>query len=78
MTPWQAIEVILGVVLVALALRDGFDTVVVPGETTGALRVGRRLLSAMLPLWKRMRRGKTGISTSFAPAVIVTIRTRPR
>lgn len=51
--------------------RDVFDTVVVPGESRGALRVARRLLFAMLPLWKRMRRGKTGVSTSFAPSVLM-------
>lgn len=71
MIGWKAIEVVLGIVLVGLALRDVFDTVVVPGEARGALRVARRLLSAMLPLWKRMRRGKTGISTSFAPSVLM-------
>jgi hypothetical protein len=67
----KAIEVVLGIILVALALRDVFDTVVVPGESRGSLRVARRLLSAMLPLWKRMRHGKTGISTSFAPSVLM-------
>ncbi len=71
MIVWKAIEVVLGIVLVGLALRDVFDTVVVPGEARGTLRVARRLLSAMLPLWKRMRRGKTGISTSFAPSVLM-------
>jgi hypothetical protein len=68
---WKAIEVVLGIVLVALALRDVFDTVLVPGESRGSLRVTRRLLTAMLPLWKRMRPGKTGISTSFAPSVLM-------
>ena len=66
----EVIEVV-GILLVVLALRDVFDTVVVPGETGGALGVARRLLIAMLPVWKRMRRGKTGISTSFAPAVLM-------
>src|ERR1700751_3983907 len=58
-------EVVIGIALVALALRDVFDTVVVPGESAGALRVARRLLFMMLPVWKRLRRGKAGISTSF-------------
>ena len=43
MIVWKAIEVVLGIVLVALALRDVFDTVVVPGESRGSLRVARRL-----------------------------------
>jgi hypothetical protein len=60
-----------GILLVGLALRDVFDTVVVPGESAGALRVARPLLQAMLPVWKRMRRGKTGTSASFAPAVMM-------
>jgi hypothetical protein len=67
----EVIEVVLGILLVVLALRDVFDTVVVPGESAGALRVARRLLSVMLPIWKRMRRGRTGISTGFAPAVLM-------
>jgi len=67
----EVVEVLLGILLVGLALRDVFDTVVVPGESAGALRVARRLLFAMLPVWKRMRRGKTGISTSFAPSVLM-------
>ncbi|MBV9562678.1 MAG: hypothetical protein JOY90_19895 [Bradyrhizobium sp.] len=71
MTVGEGIEVVLGVVLVGLALRDVFDTVVVPGESKGALRVARRLLFAMLPVWKRMRRGKSGVSTSFAPSVLM-------
>lgn len=67
----RAIAVIFGVGLVILALRDVFDTVVVPGESRGSLHVARRLLFAMLPIWKIMRRGKTGISTSFAPLVLL-------
>jgi hypothetical protein len=60
----------VSVAVVALALPDVFDTVVVPGESRGALRVARRPLFA-LPVWKRIRRGKTGISTSFAPTVLM-------
>jgi hypothetical protein len=67
----QIIELVAGIALVGLSLRDVFDTVVVPGESRGALRVARRLLFTMLPLWKRMRRGKTGVSTSFAPSVLM-------
>jgi hypothetical protein len=64
-------EVILGIVLVAIALRDVFDTVVVPGESRGSLRAARRLLSAMLPIWTMARRGKTAVSTGFAPSVLM-------
>jgi hypothetical protein len=45
----KAIEIAAGVLLVVFALRDVFDTVVVPGESRGALRVARRLLAVTLP-----------------------------
>jgi hypothetical protein len=67
----ETLEILIGSGAVALALRDVFDTVVVPGESAGAFRIARRLLFVMLPIWKRVRRGKTGISTSFAPAVLM-------
>jgi hypothetical protein len=67
----QTLEIIAGVLLVVLALRDVFDTVVVPGESRGALRVARRLLAVTLPIWKWTRRGKRGVSTSFAPAILM-------
>jgi hypothetical protein len=68
---FDSIEVVLGILLVGLALRDVFDTVVVPGESRGSLRIARRLLSTMLPIWKMVCRGKTGISTGFAPSVLM-------
>ncbi|QIO36932.1 ion channel [Bradyrhizobium sp. 1(2017)] len=67
----HAIEIAAGIVLVVFALRDVFDTVVVPGESRGALRVARRLLVVTLPIWKWARRGKNGVSTSFAPAILM-------
>ncbi|OSI20474.1 ion channel [Bradyrhizobium canariense] len=67
----QTIEIAAGIVLVVFALRDVFDTVVVPGESRGALRVARRLLGVMLPIWKWARRGKSGVSTSFAPSILM-------
>ncbi|WP_439400317.1 hypothetical protein ACRQ5Q_42980 (plasmid) [Bradyrhizobium sp. PMVTL-01] len=67
----RTIEIFAGVVLVVLALRDVFDTVVVPGESRGALRVARRLLVIAVPIWKSARRGKSAVSTSFAPAILM-------
>jgi hypothetical protein len=64
----RVIEIVL---VVVLAVHDVFDTVVVPGERRGALRIARRLLPVMLPVWKWRRRGKTGISSSFAPSVLM-------
>ena len=39
---FESIEVVVGILLVGLSLRDVFDTVVVPGESRGSLRVARR------------------------------------
>lgn len=59
-----------GGVLVALTLRDVFDTVVVPGEGRGALKIARRIVFSPLPLWRRRGDGD-GVSTSFAPFALV-------
>lgn len=66
-----AVEIVAGIAVVLLTLRDVFDTVVVPGESRGLLRIFRRLLSAFLPLWKSARRGRSGVSTSFGPFVLM-------
>ena len=60
-----------GLFLAILTLRDVFETVVVPGESRASLRVARRSIVLLLPLWKLMR-GRQGISSSFAPLVLVT------
>ena len=62
---------LLGAGLAALTLRDVFHTVVVPGESRGILRVARRLLFISLPVWKLARRRGRGVSTGFAPFVLV-------
>jgi hypothetical protein len=59
-----------GAALVAATLRDVFDTVVVPGESHGRLKIARRIVFATLPAWRRRARGG-GISTSFAPFTLV-------
>src|SRR3954452_8445140 len=64
------LELLAGIVLAVVTLRDVFDTVVVPGGSRATLRVARRSVFLMLPLWKRMR-GRDGISTTFAPLVLV-------
>jgi hypothetical protein len=61
----------LGLVLAVGTLRDVFDTVVVPGESRGALKAARRIVFATLPLWRWSRRGRGGIATSFAPFALV-------
>lgn len=62
---------LLGLALALLTLMDVFDTVVVPGGSRASLRVVRRLVRAMLPLWKAMRGRRHGLSRVFGPLVLV-------
>jgi hypothetical protein len=68
---WTSIELIGGVVLAAMTLRDVFDTVIVPGGSHATLHVARRLVFLLLPVWKRLRGGRRGLSTMFAPFALV-------
>jgi hypothetical protein len=65
------LELLAGVALALLTLRDVFETVVVPGESRGMLRIARRIVFATLPLWRGARARGGGISTSFAPFALV-------
>jgi hypothetical protein len=65
-------EFLLGIALAAMTLRDVFDTVVVPGESRASLRVARRLVWLLLPVVKRLRGRRKGISTTFAPLILVS------
>jgi hypothetical protein len=67
----NAALVIFGLLLAWLTLRDVFETVVVPGGSRASLRVTRRLVSLLLPAWKRIRGRRRGISGTFAPVVLV-------
>src|SRR5205085_400160 len=69
----QPVEFLLGLVVAIATLHDVFDTVVVPGASRARLRIARRLVFLLLPLWKAMsRRGKrSGLSTGFAPTILV-------
>ena len=66
----NALELLAGAAIALMTLRDVFDTVVVPGESRATLRVARRVVFVMLPLW-RLARPRRGISPTFAPAVLV-------
>lgn len=66
----RIIELVGGVAIVLLTLRDVFDTVVVPGGSRASLHVARRLLHVLLPAWRVLRPNK-GISTTFAPVLLV-------
>src|SRR5690349_11277414 len=65
-------EFLIGLVLAAMTLRDVFDTVVVPGESRATLQVARRMVWVLLPVVKRLRGRRRGISTTFAPLILVT------
>jgi ion channel len=62
---------LVGLALSALTLRDVFETVVVPGGSRASLRVAKRLVFALLPLWKAARGKRHGLSGTFAPLVLV-------
>jgi hypothetical protein len=66
------IFVIAGAILVWLTLRDVFDTVVVPGGSQAALQVTRRLGSVLLAIYKLVRGRGRGVSSTFAPLVLVS------
>lgn len=61
----------VGLGLAWLTLRDVFDTVVVPGGSRASLQVTRRVGAVLLVIWKRVR-GRRGLSSSFAPLVLVS------
>lgn len=65
------LELVVGAVIVWMTLRDVFETVVVPGGSRASLHVARRLLRVLLPLWRRVVRPRDGISTAFAPVLLV-------
>ena len=54
-----------------MTLLDVFETVVVPGGSKASLRVAKRLVWVLLPLWKTVRGKRHGLSFAFAPLVLV-------
>lgn len=63
---------LIGLAMAGLTLRDVFDTVIVPGGSRTALRIAQRLVLVFLPLWKFVRGRRHGLSTTFAPFVLVS------
>lgn len=61
-----------GIFLAWLTLSDVFETVVVPGGSRASLQVTRRIGHALLILYKLVRGRRRGISTTFAPLVLVS------
>jgi len=66
------ILVLPGVILAWITLRDVFDTVVVPGGSRASLQVTRRIGTVLLALFKLVRGRRRGLSSTFAPLVLVS------
>lgn len=67
----DALLFVIGLVLATMTLLDVFETVVVPGGSRASLRVAKRLVWGLLPIWKSVRGRRHGLSGSFAPLVLV-------
>jgi hypothetical protein len=67
----DALLLIIGLILATMTLLDVFETVVVPGGSRASLRVAKRLVWALLPVWKAVRGRRHGLSGAFAPLVLV-------
>ena len=70
----MALDILLfvaGIVLAVLTLLDVFETVVVPGGSRASLKIARRLVWMLLPIWKAIRGKRHGLSGAFAPVVLV-------
>ena len=63
--------IVAGLILVGMTIADVFETVVAPGGSQASLRVVRRLVFLLLPVWKGVRGKERGISGLFAPVVMV-------
>jgi hypothetical protein len=70
-------ELSAGIVIVALVLSDVFRSVVVPGATQRALRLGPMLGAVALPLWRSLARlarsphRRHGLLNSLGPLIVV-------
>jgi hypothetical protein len=62
---------IVGLGLAVLTLMDVFETVVVPGGSRASLRVAKRMVWMLLPIWKFARGKRHGLSGAFAPLILV-------
>jgi hypothetical protein len=62
---------VIGLALAAMTLLDVFETVVVPGGSRASLRVAKRLVQILLPVWKAIRGKRHGLSGAFAPLILV-------
>jgi ion channel len=63
---------VAGIVLAWLTVSDVFETVVVPGGSRASLQVTRRIGMVLLAMYKLARGPRRGISSAFAPLVLVS------
>lgn len=69
--PLDVLLFLIGISLSLLTLMDVFETVIVPGGSRASLKVARRLVRLLLPLWKALRGKRHGLSGAFAPLILV-------
>jgi len=62
---------LIGVALALMTLMDVFETVIVPGGSRASLKVAKRLVWVLLPVWKGVRGSRHGLSSAFAPLILV-------
>ena len=70
----MALDILLflvGLALALLTLMDVFETVIVPGGSRASLKVAKRLVWVLLPVWKGVRGSRHGLSSTFAPLILV-------
>jgi len=70
----MAVDILLflaGLIVAAVTLNDVFGTVIVPGASHTSLRIARRLVLLLLPIWKAVRGRRRALSGTFAPIVLV-------
>jgi hypothetical protein len=70
--PLNIALLIAGLILAGMVLKDVFDTVIVPGGSRTSLRITHRLVAVSMPLWKWVRGRRRGLSTAFAPFILVS------
>jgi len=62
---------IVGLLLAGFTLRDVFETVIVPGGSRASLKVAKRLVWTLLPLWRVIGGRRRGVSSAFGPLILV-------
>src|SRR5690349_23609027 len=67
----DAVLFLVGLALALMTLMDVFETVIVPGGSRASLKIAKRLVWVLLPVWKGIRGRRHGLSNAFAPLILV-------